>query len=180
MPEPWCDCRKIGEGSWLETRMQPLGNDRWIGSFRVDALGGPRGASRDRTSTGFFDANGDGLLDIYKLPDKLWLNTGYTFDDDEQVYVFGNYSTKEVDGGFFYRNPNTRGGTWDVGPSPGVNRYGVIDVVDLGDNRELSVTFHGYVADSGSDTELMTLGVDLTGRLALRRSQDHARRRAAA
>ena len=43
---------------------------------------------------------------------KLWLNTGYTFDDDEQVYGFGNLSTKRVDGGFFFRNPNTRGGVF--------------------------------------------------------------------
>ncbi|WP_425153204.1 TonB-dependent receptor [Candidatus Palauibacter sp.] len=43
---------------------------------------------------------------------KLWLNTGYTFNDDEQFYAFGNLSTKEVDGGFFFRNPNTRGGVF--------------------------------------------------------------------
>ncbi len=40
---------------------------------------------------------------------KVWLNTGYQFSDDEQFYAFGNLSTKEVDGGFFFRNPNTRG-----------------------------------------------------------------------
>ncbi len=39
---------------------------------------------------------------------KVWINTGYTFDDDEQAYAFGNIGTKEVDGGFFFRNPNTR------------------------------------------------------------------------
>lgn len=43
---------------------------------------------------------------------KLWGNTGYSFDDDEQVYAFGGLSTKEVDGGFFFRNPNTRGGVF--------------------------------------------------------------------
>ena len=43
---------------------------------------------------------------------KAWVNTGYTFDDDEQVYAFGNIGTKEVDGGFFFRNPNTRGGVF--------------------------------------------------------------------
>ena len=43
---------------------------------------------------------------------KVWLNTGYTFSDDEQFYAFGNLSTKEVDGGFFFRNPNTRGGVF--------------------------------------------------------------------
>ncbi len=43
---------------------------------------------------------------------KVWLNTGYSFDDDEQVYAFGNVATKRVDGGFFFRNPNTRGGVF--------------------------------------------------------------------
>ena len=43
---------------------------------------------------------------------KVWLNTGYNFDDDEQVYAFGNVATKEVDGGFFFRNPNNRGGVY--------------------------------------------------------------------
>jgi iron complex outermembrane receptor protein len=43
---------------------------------------------------------------------KLWVNSGYSFDDDEQVYAFGGYHTKEVDGGFFFRNPNTRGGVF--------------------------------------------------------------------
>ncbi len=43
---------------------------------------------------------------------KLWLNTGYIFGDNEQVYAFGNVATKRVDGGFFFRNPNTRGGVF--------------------------------------------------------------------
>ena len=43
---------------------------------------------------------------------KVFLNTGYNFDDDEQVYAFGNIATKRVDGGFFFRNPNTRGGVF--------------------------------------------------------------------
>ena len=43
---------------------------------------------------------------------RFWLNTGYNFDDDEQAYAFGGLGTKEVDGGFFFRNPNTRGGVF--------------------------------------------------------------------
>ena len=43
---------------------------------------------------------------------KTWINLGYTFDDDEHAYAFGNLGTKEVDGGFFFRNPNTRGGVF--------------------------------------------------------------------
>ena len=43
---------------------------------------------------------------------KTWANLGYIFGDDEQAYAFGNLGTKEVDGGFFFRNPNTRGGVF--------------------------------------------------------------------
>jgi starch synthase (maltosyl-transferring) len=31
--------RKIGSRRWVETRMEPLGNDRWMGSFIPDSLG---------------------------------------------------------------------------------------------------------------------------------------------
>ncbi len=43
---------------------------------------------------------------------KVWLNTGYTLSGEEQVYAFGNIATKRVDGGFFFRNPNTRSGVF--------------------------------------------------------------------
>jgi hypothetical protein len=41
--------------------------------------GGPLGSLKAVKGTGFFDANGDGLLDIYRLPDGLWLNDGGRF-----------------------------------------------------------------------------------------------------
>jgi iron complex outermembrane receptor protein len=37
---------------------------------------------------------------------------GLQLDDDKEFYAFGNYGSKEVDGGFFFRNPNTRGGVF--------------------------------------------------------------------
>ena len=38
---------------------------------------------------------------------KLWANAGYNFDDFTQLYAHGNYVTKQVEGGFYFRNPNT-------------------------------------------------------------------------
>lgn len=43
---------------------------------------------------------------------KLWLNTGYLFGGGQQLYGHANYVTKKVTGGFYYRNPNTRGGVF--------------------------------------------------------------------
>ena len=43
---------------------------------------------------------------------KLFGNFGYTFSDAVQVYGHTNYASKKVTGGFFFRNPNTRGGVF--------------------------------------------------------------------
>ena len=43
---------------------------------------------------------------------KVWLNSGYLFGGGQQLYVIGDYASKTVDGGFYYRNPNTRGGVF--------------------------------------------------------------------
>lgn len=43
---------------------------------------------------------------------KFVYNMGLQLDDDKEFYAFGNYGTKEVDGGFYFRNPNTRGGVF--------------------------------------------------------------------
>ena len=43
---------------------------------------------------------------------KLWANTGYLFDNGMEFYGHGNYVTKQVEGGFYFRNPNTRNGVF--------------------------------------------------------------------
>jgi iron complex outermembrane receptor protein len=40
---------------------------------------------------------------------KLWANYGYLLDSGQQFYGHANYVSKTVTGGFFFRNPNTRG-----------------------------------------------------------------------
>jgi iron complex outermembrane receptor protein len=39
---------------------------------------------------------------------KLWMNLGLDIGSSTSVYAFGNHSSKHVDGGFYFRNPNTR------------------------------------------------------------------------
>ncbi len=43
---------------------------------------------------------------------KLFGNFGYSFTDSLQLYGHTSYASKEVTGGFFFRNPNTRGGVF--------------------------------------------------------------------
>lgn len=46
---------------------------------------------------------------------KLFMNVGLELDSNSEAYMFGNWAERAVDGGFFYRNPNTRGGVF-AGP----------------------------------------------------------------
>ena len=64
---------------------------------------------------------------------KLFGNMGLDLGKSE-VYAFGNYAQRKVEGGFFFRNPNTRGGVF-AGPN------NTIRVADLGadfDQRPVS------------------------------------------
>ena len=45
---------------------------------------------------------------------KLFGNFGYTTAAGVQVYGHTNYASKRVTGGFFFRNPNTRGGVFSL------------------------------------------------------------------
>ena len=45
---------------------------------------------------------------------KLFGNFGYLFDNGLQFYGHTNYASKKVTGGFFFRNPNTRGGVFSA------------------------------------------------------------------
>ncbi len=40
---------------------------------------------------------------------KFWVNMGLQLNDSSEFYSHANYSKKHVDGGFYFRNPNTRG-----------------------------------------------------------------------
>ncbi|WP_299493054.1 TonB-dependent receptor [uncultured Shewanella sp.] len=43
---------------------------------------------------------------------SIFANLGLELDAFSQAYLFGNYSQRDVKGGFYYRNPNTRGGVY--------------------------------------------------------------------
>ena len=47
---------------------------------------------------------------------KLFINTGYDVSDNLSLYAWGNYAERQVEGGFFFRNPTNRGGVFQ-GPT---------------------------------------------------------------
>lgn len=45
----------------------------------------------------------------------FFLNSGIDLSDNQRIYAFGNYAERTVEGGFFFRNPNSRGGVFTQG-----------------------------------------------------------------
>ena len=52
-----------------------------------------------------------------KIDDDVtfFMNAGVTNSDGSESYMFGNYSERDVDGGFYYRNPDGRDGVFTSG-----------------------------------------------------------------
>lgn len=81
-----------------------------------------------------------------KVDDDLtiFVNTGLELSNGAEAYAFGNYSERDIDGGFYYRNPNNRGGVFT---NDGERLIG-----DLGeDGYCASVYGAGTIQDDASD-----------------------------
>jgi iron complex outermembrane receptor protein len=45
----------------------------------------------------------------------FFFNSGLDLGNGSEAYMFGNYSERDIDGGFYYRNPDSRGGVFTKG-----------------------------------------------------------------
>ena len=94
---------------------------------------------------------------------KLWANMGYLFSDDMQFYSHGNYVSKQVEGGFYYRNPGTRSGVFGTRNDAGERILLIGDMLDAHDGvldgsagcPEVPVTDDGVVMDKGAYNRVM-------------------------
>ena len=59
---------------------------------------------------------------------KFFGNLGMKLNSSAELYAFGNYAERKVEGGFYYRNPNTRSGVF---AGPKVNDDPTIKVANL-------------------------------------------------
>ena len=76
---------------------------------------------------GFIDAGNtavSNLAQIWGSPEvdddiTIFGNFGLDLGDDREAYLFGNFSERDVRGGFFYRNPHTRSQVFSNGDTDG-------------------------------------------------------------
>ena len=59
---------------------------------------------------------------------KLFGNFGIDLGNGSEAYAFGNWAERQVEGGFYYRNPHTRGGVFQ---GPTVDGLPTVKVADL-------------------------------------------------
>ncbi len=88
------------------------------GSAEPTNRSAPRGDAIALRAAGNTDVASD-TPQVWGSPDidddlKLFGNFGYTTAAGVQVYSHTNYASKRVTGGFFFRNPNTRGGVYSL------------------------------------------------------------------
>ncbi len=83
---------------------------------------------------------------------KLFVNTGVELTENAEAYAFGNYATRTVEGGFFFRNPTNRGGVFR---GPVVGGLATLRTLDLTDNDGIPcpvVTITDTDGDGNLDT----------------------------
>ena len=62
---------------------------------------------------------------------KFFANLGAEMGGGSEIYAFGNWAKRQVEGGFYYRNPHTRGGVFR---GPMVDGLPTVKVADLSGN----------------------------------------------
>lgn len=85
----------------------------------------------------------------------IFVNSGLDLGDDNEAYMFGNFSERDIRGGFYYRNPHTRSGVYSNGDSDGVDTNGD-GVIDLNPEPNL------LIADLDGDGPLTCSPVNIT------------------
>ena len=93
---------------------------------------------------------------------KLWVNAGHPVNDQMEVYGHGNYVSKQVEGGFYFRNPNTRSGVYGTTNADEEDILLVGDLLDAADGvldgsagcPEVRVE-NGVVADQAAWNEML-------------------------
>ena len=115
-----------------------LGTDGFLNFSFEFATEGPTSRSAQRTDAqALIDAGNVHVrtpaTQIWGAPEvfdnqKYFVNLGMPVSDEAEVYGFGSLNTRQVEGGFYYRNPHTRGGVFE---GPEINGRPTLKAADF-------------------------------------------------
>jgi iron complex outermembrane receptor protein len=100
----------------------PLGDDGFFNVTGVWSEADPTSRSIQRTDAATLLSSGapdqqasvrEPYAQIWGRPEyrdnwNIFANSGIQLNESQEVYLFGNYGKRETEGGFYYRNPNSR------------------------------------------------------------------------
>lgn len=128
-----------GEGDGGLTQIQgniglPLGDDGFLNITGSWMEQDPTSRSVQRTDAINLLTNGNAAqkasvaspyAQVWGAPEQIdnyniFVNSGIEVSDSLEVYAFGNYGSRETLGGFYFRNPNSRGGVYTNGSTRAV------------------------------------------------------------
>jgi iron complex outermembrane receptor protein len=128
-----------GEGDGGLTQVQgniglPLGDDGFLNITGSWMEQDPTSRSVQRTDAINLLTNGNAAqkasvaspyAQVWGAPEQIdnyniFVNSGIEVSDSLEVYAFGNYGSRETLGGFYFRNPNSRGGVYTNGSTRAV------------------------------------------------------------
>ena len=112
----------------------PLGQDGFLNLTGSWMEQDPTSRSTQRTDAANLIANGNAIqrssvrspyAQIWGGPEykenwNVFFNSGIELSDTMEIYAFGNYGQRETEGGFYYRNPNSRSNVYTSGSTRAV------------------------------------------------------------
>jgi iron complex outermembrane receptor protein len=107
----------------------PLGDDGFFNLTGTWMEQDPTSRSTQRTDAANLIANGNPAqqanvrqpyAQIWGGPEyrdnwNIFFNSGIQLTDSQEIYAFGNFGRRETEGGFYFRNPNSRSGVYTNG-----------------------------------------------------------------
>lgn len=125
---------EFGEGDGQLTQYMgnvglPLGQDGFLNLTGSWMEQDPTSRSTQRTDAANLIANGNAIQRSsvrspyaqvwggpeYKENWNVFFNSGIELSDTMEIYAFGNYGQRETEGGFYFRNPNSRSNVYTSG-----------------------------------------------------------------
>jgi iron complex outermembrane receptor protein len=88
----------------------------------------------------------------------IFANLGLDLGNDNEAYMFGNFSERDVRGGFYYRNPHNRGGVYSgdggetllVADLDGIDQGISCPTVNITSGNVLTQADYGLIADNNT------------------------------
>ncbi len=130
----------------------PLGDNGFFNVTGSWSEGDPTSRSIQRTDAATLIASGapdqqssvrQPFAQIWGRPEyrdnwNIFINSGIQLNDSQEIYAFGNVARRETEGGFFYRNPNSRSAVY-TNDFNGVSYRAIVDTnISRGDQNVVS------------------------------------------